>query len=551
VTNSEDNRIDLFGSTGTYVGTVKPTGTTFSRPQQTALGPDGSYWVADTLHNRVIHLNAAGAVLGTFTNGGAMKTPQGIAMDAEGNLYVSDAGNNAVEKYNQSGNLIATLATQGSGATNVSMPYAITVIGSPGHETLLIGDAGNNRILELGTNGAAVLSFGASGSGDGQLSSPRGAVLNPITGELAVSDFANNRISVWSSATAATSGKYVMSPSPMAASGSLAAGAGVTVNVTAENSGGTPIGGASIYLAFSPASGGGSASMGATALNSTPQAFTANGSGVVSVSYTAPGTLPNGGTDTLTAQNTSSSPTVSATDSYTFAPTSPPIASLSFSPVTIAAPGSLSAGNSVISVVTAKDSGGIGVAGAAVYLSFSGVGSAKVGGTALSGTPQSFTADASGQITITYTTPGVLPATGTDTITAGNAAVSPTVSKATAYSYGVPASYSLTPSPIAATGSLPASKSVTVRLRVLDSSSGSLAGATVYLSFTQATGGGTASVRGAALSPTPVAYITDSTGAIAITYTTPATPPSSGTDTISAANATSSATITASTSYTY
>jgi hypothetical protein len=78
-----------------------------------------------------------------------------------------------------------------------------------------------------------------------------------------------------------------------------------------------------------------------------------------------------------------------------------------------------------------------------------------------------------------------------------------------------------------------------------------LAGATVYLSFTQATGGGTASVRGAALSPTPVAYITDSTGAIAITYTTPATPPSSGTDTISAANATSSATITASTSYTY
>jgi DNA-binding beta-propeller fold protein YncE len=213
VTNSEDNRIDLFGSTGTYVGTVKPSGTTFSRPQQTALAPDGSYWVADTLDNRVVHLNSAGTVLGNFTNGGAMKTPQGIAMDAEGNLYVSDSGNNAVEKYDQSGTLIATLATPGSGPTNVSQPFAITVIGLPGHETLLIGDAGNNRILELGTNGAALLSFGAAGSGDGQLSSPRGAVLNPVTGELAVSDFANNRVSVWGTA-AVTASRTPVPPAP-------------------------------------------------------------------------------------------------------------------------------------------------------------------------------------------------------------------------------------------------------------------------------------------------------------------------------------------------
>jgi hypothetical protein len=214
-------------------------------------------------------------------------------------------------------------------------------------------------------------------------------------------------------------------------------------------------------------------------------------------------------------------------------------------------PGSLSASSSAVSVVTAKDSGGIAVAGAPVYLSFSGAGSAKVGGTPLSATPQSFTADSSGTVTITFTTPGALPATGTDTITAGNAAVSPTVSKTTAYSYGAPASYKLAPSPIAAAHSLPANKTVTVRLRVLDSSSGSVAGAKVYLSFTQAPGGGAASVRGVALTSTPVAYITDSTGAVAITYTTPATLPGSGTDTINAANATSSPTITGSTSYTF
>jgi DNA-binding beta-propeller fold protein YncE len=197
VTNSEDNRIDLFSTTGAFIKSVKPaSGTPLSRPHQTALAADGSYWVADTLNNRVVHLSTSGAVLSTFNNGGVMKAPQGIAMDAEGNLYVSDAGNNKVEKYNQSGGLLATLATSGSGPTNVNNPFAITVTGSPGSEVLLIGDSGNNRILELTTSGAAVLSFGSSGPG--QMSSPRGAVVDPRTGGLAVSDFGNNRIEIWS-----------------------------------------------------------------------------------------------------------------------------------------------------------------------------------------------------------------------------------------------------------------------------------------------------------------------------------------------------------------
>jgi DNA-binding beta-propeller fold protein YncE len=43
-----------------------------------------------------------------------------------------------------------------------------------------------------------VLSFGTLGSGNGQLSSPRGAAVNPVNGDIAVSDFMNNRISIWS-----------------------------------------------------------------------------------------------------------------------------------------------------------------------------------------------------------------------------------------------------------------------------------------------------------------------------------------------------------------
>ena len=199
VTNTEDNRIDLYTPTGTFVESIKPSsGTAFSRPYQTVAAPDGTYWVADALNNRIVNINASGTVLSTFNDGGLMNQPQGIAMDAEGNLYVSDAGNNAVEQYNQSGTLLATLATSGSGPTNVNTPYALTVTGPPGSEILLIADAGNNRILELTTSGTAVLSFGTLGAGNGQLSSPRGAAVNPVNGEIAVSDFMNNRLSIWS-----------------------------------------------------------------------------------------------------------------------------------------------------------------------------------------------------------------------------------------------------------------------------------------------------------------------------------------------------------------
>jgi tripartite motif-containing protein 71 len=194
VTNSEDSRIDLFTSLGIFVKSIKATGTTLTRPHQTALAADGSYWVADSDNNRVLHLSSTGSVLLTITNGATMKLPTGIAVDSSG-VYVSDNGNNKVLKFNlTSGALLATLATPGTGATNVTNPYELTVDASG---NLFIADAGNNRILVITTSGAAKTSFGTAGSGTGQLKSPRATGINPLNGQVAVADFSNNRISIW------------------------------------------------------------------------------------------------------------------------------------------------------------------------------------------------------------------------------------------------------------------------------------------------------------------------------------------------------------------
>ena len=74
-----------------------------------------------------------------------------------------------------------------------------------------------------------------------------------------------------------------------------------------------------VYLVFAQAAGGGSAAVGTTALTSTPQAFTANASGVITITYKTPSVLPTSGMiDAIRARSAPTHPIVVASDTYTF-----------------------------------------------------------------------------------------------------------------------------------------------------------------------------------------------------------------------------------------
>ncbi len=243
-----------------------------------------------------------------------------------------------------------------------------------------------------------------------------------------------------STPTSSTVASLTITPTPIAAAGSLAAGQTVAVNVYADNTSGSPIAGATVYLSFAPTSGGGSASVGGTALGATPAAFTAGSNGAVTVTYMAPATLPTTGTDTLRAANAGSGATVTTTDAYSFGSTAtaPSIATIGLTPNPMAASGSLSAGQTVTIEAAAYDSGGNAIPGATVYLSFmptSGGGTASVGGTALTTTPAAFTTGSDGTLSITYTAPATLPSGGTDTLTAAKAAIGAAVTATDSYTF--------------------------------------------------------------------------------------------------------------------
>lgn len=220
----------------------------------------------------------------------------------------------------------------------------------------------------------------------------------------------------------------------------------------------------------------------------------------------------------------------------------------------IAPAGTLVAGATRTISVAPESSTNAVVPGAVVYLSFSqttGGGSASVGTTPLTSTPVAYTASALGHVFVTYKTPSILPKGGKDIVKAANAASLATITASDFYSFSKVAKYTFSPNPIATPGSLTVGGVASVTLTSFSSLNAAVSGAVVYLSFVPAAGGGTASVGTKALTSTPVAFPSSIGGQIVITYHAPAKLPTSGSDTISATDATKNATMTRSDSYSF
>src|ERR1700677_488733 len=76
-------------------------------PGAVAVGPTGTVYVTDSLNNRVETFSSTGAFVSTFGSMGAangdFQTPNGIAVAPNGTVYVLDYGNGRVETFSANG----------------------------------------------------------------------------------------------------------------------------------------------------------------------------------------------------------------------------------------------------------------------------------------------------------------------------------------------------------------------------------------------------------------------------------------------------------------
>jgi alpha-tubulin suppressor-like RCC1 family protein len=306
----------------TPVQTTLPSGTTV-----TAISAGWNHNLALTSAGRVLAWGVGGSgALGyqPLVNNGW--TPQPVGLPGGATASVISAGALFSLAVTSSGGLLAwgknSHGQLGDGTTTdrtlpvaVALPSGTTVTGIAAKYAHSVALTSTGGLLAWGGGG-----FGKLGNG-GNKGSPLPVPVSLPAGSR-ISSLAPGCYAVHSLAIESARGAvvgYGLSPSPIAPRGSLRAGTVVSVTVSPEDNLGA-IPGATVYLSFRPAVGGGSARVGSTQLTSTPAPFVADATGRIVVTYEAPGALPSTGKDNITAQNARGTPTVARTDSYNFAP---------------------------------------------------------------------------------------------------------------------------------------------------------------------------------------------------------------------------------------
>jgi len=176
-------------------------------PRGVCAGANGTVYVADTGHHRVLSFDGSGTVRMVAGNGSEgysgdrgrapvaqLSSPSGLALDAAGNLFIADTGNHAIRMVSTAG-VITTVVAPGV----LNTPRGVAV---DGNGNLFIADTGHHVIRQRSPEGTLRVIAGtgaADFSGDGgvaleaRLNSPWSLLMDG-SGNLYVSDTGNNRV---------------------------------------------------------------------------------------------------------------------------------------------------------------------------------------------------------------------------------------------------------------------------------------------------------------------------------------------------------------------
>ena len=200
-------------------------------PSGVAVDGAGNLFIADSHHNRVREVFAAGANAGkiatvagdgsagydgtaTVATATSLNQPGGVAIDGAGNLYIADTNNNVVRKVNLTTGAIATAAGTGApGYTGDGALAPAATLNSPegvavdAAGDLYIADTNNDAVREVLAATGKIATIAGDGTGvpgflgDGgpaigaKLNAPYGIALD-TAGNLYIADSGNNRVRV-------------------------------------------------------------------------------------------------------------------------------------------------------------------------------------------------------------------------------------------------------------------------------------------------------------------------------------------------------------------
>lgn len=208
VTDTQKYNIQRFSANGVFLDSfggysaAGGPGLFQQQPTDVAVAPNGDVFVSESSSPYVKRFDSTGAYQGTVTwngAGGNPAAPGALDFDAQGNLWAVDYSGIRVVKVDASGTILTSFGTTGTNSTNDELfsPRDLTV--SADGQTVFVLDW--NRIKKFTTtDGVTWTPHPASqpslafGSGPGEFMQPTAIDLDPITGNLLVTDTGNHRV---------------------------------------------------------------------------------------------------------------------------------------------------------------------------------------------------------------------------------------------------------------------------------------------------------------------------------------------------------------------
>ncbi len=207
--NDRIRRVDQNGHIKTIAGTRVQTATQIEgalantvrldSPRGVALGRDGSVYISDSMHHRVLAMSPRGIIRTVAGNGTAgfsgdgqeaidarLNVPHGLAVNDDGTVFVSDTNNHRIRSVGLDGKIATFAGTGTPGSRGDGGPASVAELNMPSGlaagpaSSLLIADQSNDRLRQVdlggfiqtvagGTTDSIALPWGVSPGRDGSI----------------------------------------------------------------------------------------------------------------------------------------------------------------------------------------------------------------------------------------------------------------------------------------------------------------------------------------------------------------------------------------------
>ncbi len=193
VADSVNQRIQGFDSNGNFLlkwGSAGSGDGEFGLPVGIDVGPEGDVYVADSTNHRISKFSASGVFLrawgGEGSGDGEFQTVADVAVDGDGNVYVADRSGGRIQKFDADGTFLASWVLEGT----LEAPAGIAV-DSEGNVYAV--DASTSTVVKVSPDGAYCMTIGSFGYGDGGLLLPMGIAVDGA-GNIYVTDMGTDLI---------------------------------------------------------------------------------------------------------------------------------------------------------------------------------------------------------------------------------------------------------------------------------------------------------------------------------------------------------------------